>query len=130
MFKEQQLQQEQQQQPQQIKQHAHDQKQQHNNQPNTERHNERQQQASNGMTPWSTTATAHGQRPMVNDGNGPWSPFSKKLILGITQAFQSTEVDFMSDLNEQLDGWMDRRGAGSNRTGLSMGKIQSQLNCR
>jgi hypothetical protein len=65
---------------------------------------------SNAATQQSTkhrTARRHGhgqrqRQASVNDGNGPWSPFSKKSILGIT--FQSTGVDFMSDSNEQ---WMD-----------------------
>jgi hypothetical protein len=44
--------------------------------------------------------------------------------------FKFQKINFMSDSMEQMDGSMDGwidSGAGSNRTGLSMGKIQSQL---
>jgi hypothetical protein len=67
------------------------------------RHGQRQQQASNG------------------NGNTPWSTATTQSF-----RFSSLENQFYErydGANGWIDGW--NRGAGSNRTGLSMGKFNS-----
>ena len=85
-----------------------------NNQPNTdiERHERH-------------VAMVNSNDAMVNS-NGNEAIFAEQSF-----PFSSLENQFyerFDGANGWIDGW--NRGAGSNRTGLSMGKIQSQLNCR